>query len=97
MADVGADPSADQAADDASDEGAGDDEAEEGIGGVGLGGVGEIGEAGIDEVGFEAVDRAIDHGGVIPEEQTPEGGDEGEEDDVRVQFEHGFLEVIRSR
>ncbi len=87
-ADVGADPAANEAADDAADERARNHKAEQRIGGVGLGGVGQVGKSRIDEVSLQAVDRAVDHGRVIAKKQSAQRGDEGEQNNVRIDSRH---------
>src|SRR6185312_4655115 len=55
-ADACADPPAKEAADNTTDKRAGDDETQQGTGGIGLRGIGQIAESRIDEVGLQAVD-----------------------------------------
>ncbi len=95
---MGADPATHESANDAADERAGDDKAEQRIGGVGLGGVPEVSESRIDEVGLEAVDGAIDDGRVVAEEQATQRGDAGEQNDVRVESGHVKLwDLVENR
>ena len=87
---MGANPAADQPTEYATDQRARNHKAEQRIRGIGLGGVGQISKSGIDEISLQTAYRAVDYGRVISKEQSPQRGDEGQQNDVRIQSRHGI-------